>query len=304
MKRIVQIGVAALLVVLIASCARFRTGAPEVQADPPGIAVAPAPCLDVLPDSDGDGLSDACELALARAFAPRLLLHDTRCTLPAAGAGGHIAGGYFHAAQPARGMVRLVYMPAYYRDCGWRSAWCILIDCSGHAGDSEMIVVDVRPSENGGWITDAIFLSAHCYGNAEEDCRWFRGQELDVFEWVGGIERGAPIVWVSDGRNANYPSRVRCEQGHFGLDRCSRDPMRFRFPIAADRNIGSRAVPIRDGDLPAGCVSGRFVEPHDRMIVAQDALECFWDVSSPFGGWQGDAVGVTPYGRYLEDLGL
>lgn len=304
MSRIAQVAVAALLVVFTASCARFGRGPAEVPVDLPGIAVAPQPCLDEVPDGDGDGLSDACEFALATAFAPRLLLHDTRCTLPAAGSGGHIAGGYFHAAQPARGMVRLVYMPAYYRDCGWRSAWCILIDCSGHAGDSEVIVVDVRRSVNGGWITDAIFLSAHCYGKSEEDCRWYRGEELDVFEWVGGIERGAPMVWVSDGRNANYPSRARCDQGHFGLDGCDRDPMRFRFPIAAERNIGSRAVPILDGDHAAGCVSGRFIEPDDRMVVSHDALECFWDASSPFGGWQGGDAGETAYGRYLDELGL
>src|SRR5690606_26521741 len=98
---------------LAAGCAGMQQEPSGPLGEPAGIAVAAGPCLDTIPDIDDDGLSDACERALAAAFAPQLMLHATRCTLPAAGNDDRIAGGYFHAAQPVRGVVRLVYMPAY-----------------------------------------------------------------------------------------------------------------------------------------------------------------------------------------------
>jgi hypothetical protein len=295
-------GIVAAVALLTWACAGVQPHGATVE--PAGIAVAPGRCIDTVPDSDEDGLADACELALSRAFAPVLTMHSTRCTLPAADADGRIAGGYFHAAQPARGVVRLVYMPSYYRDCGWHGARCILVDCSGHAGDSELIVVDVRQKQDGAWITDAIFLSAHCFGRSERDCRWYRDHQLDQFEWANDIERGAPVVWVSDARNANYPSYYACERGHWLLDRCDRGSVPYRFPITPERNIGSRAVPFAPRSHQPGCVSGRFVEPWDPMIVAPDAVECFWTESGSFGGWQGVDTGGMAYGKYLNHLGL
>lgn len=290
---------------LLWGCARAE---PEIvvttRPEPTGIAAAPGPCLDSDPDADLDGLTDACELALSRAFAPLLMMHPTRCTLPAAGTDDRIAGGYFHAAQPERGVVRLVYMPAYYRDCGWDGPACLLVDCRGHAGDSETIAVDVRQLPSGAWVTEGIFLSAHCFGTTDDDCRWYRDEELDRFEWVNDIERGAPVVWVSDARNANYPSYIACERGYRRIDGCDPGSVPYRFPVMPERNIGSRAVPITDGDHPPGCVSGRFVEPADQLIVAPDAVECFWTVSAAFGGWQGTDEGATAYNRYLDHLGL
>ena len=272
--------------------------------EPAGIAVAAGPCLDTIPDIDDDGLSDACERALAAAFAPQLMLHATRCTLPAAGNDDRIAGGYFHAAQPVRGVVRLVYMPAYYRDCGWSGFKCAFVDCSGHAGDSEMIAIDVHRTSAGTWVTEAVFLSAHCDDDPGSECRWYRGDDLDRFEWLNGIERGAPIVWVSDARNANYPSLGACERGHWWMDRCNPDAVPFRFPVAPERNIGSRHVPIVEEGQPRGCVSGRFVDPADGMIVDHESLECFWDPSATFGGWQGAHRGATAYGTHLRELGF
>ena len=298
------LAVAALLL-FTSGCARVPSPVATAGPSPAyGIAAAPGTCLDVVPDADEDGLTDACELALSRAFAPLLMMHSTRCTLPSAGTQDRIAGGYLHAAQPAQGVVRLVYMPAYYRDCGWTGFKCIFVDCSGHAGDSEIIAVDVRQLDNGAWATDAIFLSAHCFGRSDGDCRWYRDDDLDAFEWVNDIERGAPVVWVSEARNANYPSYAACERGHWRIDRCDRASVPFLFPVAVERNIGSREVPLVNDQNEPGCVSGRFVEPVDRMIVAPDAVECFWSTEGTFGGWQGAEGGATPYGRYLEHLGL
>lgn len=297
-------GGAAALFVLAADCAPARQEG--VPVEPAGIAVTAGPCIDVIPDRDADGLSDECEAALTNAFAPLLMMHSTRCTLPSAGADDRIPGGYFHAAQPARGVVRLVYMPAYYRDCGWKGAKCIIVKCAGHAGDSELIVVDVRQKQNGAWLTEAVFLSAHCFGRTERDCRWYRDHELTQFEWVNGIDRGAPLVWVSDARNANYPSYDACQRGHLRIDSCDRASIPYRFPVVQERNIGSRAVPFVEGGQPPGCASGRFVEPDDPFVVAPASLECFWDAAAPFRGWQGagSGRGATAYGDYLQHLGL
>lgn len=290
------------LIVFTGACARMPQQGAAVE--PEGIAAVSELCLDVSPDGDEDGLGDTCELALSQAFAPLLMMHSTRCTLPSTDVDGRIPGGYFHAAQPAQGVVRLVYMPAYYRDCGWRGVKCLFVDCTGHAGDSEVIVIDVRRNQGGAWFTDAIFLSAHCFGRSRGDCRWYRDHELAQFEWVDDIERGAPVVWVSDARNANYPTYAACARGHWRIDTCDRHSVPYRFPVVPERNIGSRAVPIRDGSHPPGCVSGRFVEPVDRMIVAADSVECFWTETAPFGGWQGADRGATAYGEYLRYLGL
>ncbi|HEX6133347.1 MAG TPA: hypothetical protein VFZ24_05275 [Longimicrobiales bacterium] len=272
--------------------------------EPAGIAIEPGHCLGGLPDSDADGLADECELALARAFAPLLMTHATRCTLPSIAPAVRIPGGYVYAAQPLRDGVHLIYMPAYYRDCGWRGAKCILVDCRGHAGDSELIVVHVRQGRNAGWYTDAVFLSAHCFGRMPWSCRWYRDDDLSEFAWNGGVDRGAPVVWVSDARNANYPSYQACERGHLGFDSCVRSAGQYRFPVISRRNIGSRNVPIRQPGEPAGCVTGEFVEPVDWLLVSATALECFWNPTVRFRGWQGSGEGATAYGAYLEHLGL
>lgn len=284
------------------ACAPARPVDPAPE--PAGIALTPSACSEATADTDSDGLTDACEHALATAFAPVLMMHHTRCTAPPSGASRGIPGGYFHAAQRTEEGVRLVYMPAYYRDCGWRSGWCVLLNCRGHAGDSELIAVDVRRLASGSWATESVFLSAHCFGRSARDCRWYDGTALRDFDWLDGVERGAPVVWVSDGRNANYPSRAACERGHGGMDACGSDPEVYRFPVMRARNIGSRAVPIRQPGQVPGCVTGAVVEPVDRLIVSHQAVECFWTGSAPFGGWQGGGAGATSYARYLDHIGL
>jgi hypothetical protein len=290
-----------LMALAAAGCA---TGARAPATEPVGIAAVSGPCLATEPDADADGVSDGCEQALASAFAPLLRMHETRCTLPSNQHGRRIPGGYMHAAQPVDGTVRLVYMPAYYRDCGWSGWQCLFVDCSGHAGDSELIVVDVRRLPSGNWATDGVFLSAHCLGRTERDCRWYRGTDLDRFAWVDDIEHGAPVVWVSDARNANYPSATACDRGHLGLERCDRPGIPYRFPVTRDHNIGSRAAPIVEAGARPGCVSGSFVEPLDLLVVSPTAVECFWDATAPFRGWQGGGRGETAYGVYLAQLGL
>jgi hypothetical protein len=270
------------------------SGGVEPSGLTPAAAMQPVlaeECLRAEPDLDQDGLSDACEVTLVSAFAPILVVAPDQC-LPSAGLP---PGGYLHGAQPIGPGVRLVYLPAYFVDCGWAGFKCHIprVDCSAHSGDSEFIALDVF-REAGTWRVGAVFLSAHCFDQSGGDCRWYRGAELADFSWVGSVG-GVPTIWVSEGRNANYPSRRSCDRGHYFLDSCDLNSVSERFPVHEGRNIGSRLVPIRDVGAPPGCVRGALLG--DRRARAE-AVECFWR-DDPFRGWQEPARGATAYAAYL-----
>ena len=81
---------------------------PPVALVPPGGAAGwdatrcAAPAADVADprDADGDRLDDGCELALARAFAPALIVDPTDCLWLADARPARLAGGYLFAARP------------------------------------------------------------------------------------------------------------------------------------------------------------------------------------------------------------
>lgn len=139
-------------------------------------------------------------------------------------------------------------------------------------------------------VAVGVFLSAHCFGRSGGSCRWYREQELEEFDWIGA----APIVWVSEGRQANYPSWRACDAGHHAVDTCDRHDTSFWFPVLPAHNIGSRARP----PWPGGCVTGARLDAED---VDPDAQECFW-LPEPFRGWQAGGNGVTPYSKYLDQI--
>lgn len=247
---------------------------------------------DAVADRDGDGLSDACETELAYAFAPLLRVRTDGCNWDEDA--GRLGGGYFYAVQPVDSVIRVAYMPAYFRDCGWSGwrCWLPFVDCSPHEGDSEFIVVEVvRAGTAAQWQVNGIFLSAHCFGRSEASCRWYRGPELNEFARAGR----SPIVWVAEGRQANYPSWTTCDRGHYALDRCNRHNAQYYFPVSPDRNIGSRALP-NFGD---GCFRGSDLATEYAQAAAS---ECYWTSDTRFRGWQLSGPGVTPYERYLREI--
>lgn len=105
-----------------------------------------AECLRADTDPDRDGTDEGCELALARAFAPRFIVSDGACNWDDSVGPGRLGGEYYFAAQRARGpgSVRIAYLPAYYLDCGWSGPKCWLWPrhCAAHTGDSEAVVVE------------------------------------------------------------------------------------------------------------------------------------------------------------------
>lgn len=243
-------------------------------------------------DHDGDGLSTACELEFARRVAPTLVVHPGGCNWDSASA--RIGGGYFFGVQPFDSVVRVAYLPAYFRDCGWKGLKCWLprVDCEPHDGDSEFFAVDLIRTGAGSWTINGIFLSSHCFGRYGKSCRWYRGKELEDFSFN---DSGRPIIWVAEGRNANYPSSKKCDRGLHSIDTCDNNTATYTFPVDAARNIGSRERPA----FAAGCVDSSEVS---EVQVAHGTSECFWRLDRPFAGWQKDAQGVTPYARYLIEI--
>ncbi len=242
-------------------------------------------CDDGGRDSDRDGLADACELALVRHFAPTLVVSTRDCLWRPDGGG--LFGGYLNGAQPAGAGVRLAYLPAYTRDCGWGALTCVprRAGCSGHDGDSELILVDVARSEDR-WRVTGVFLSAHCGEHEAGDCRWHRGDALRAFSWHDG-----PIVWVARGKHAHYPTHASCDRGNWRRDTCDGPVVAARFPVIdAGRNIGSRDAPSWG---PGGCVRGDMLAISPRDAV-DDPDECMWDARRPFRGWQGAFRGTPP----------
>jgi hypothetical protein len=267
-------------------------------------------CRTPSTDRDEDGVDDECELALAKAFAPELVVDRSDCSWSGSADAARLEGGYLFAVQraPDGPAVRVAYLPAYYRDCGWSGLACVARGegCSAHAGDSELMVVQVRPgARTRRWVAEAIFLSAHCFGSSGGRCRWYTGGDLRHFRWVDDVRGGAPRVWVAKGKHANYPSRAECDTGHWYYDTCDDNDVVYRFPITSIRqNIGSRRRPLPAGD-GAGCVKRPPSGPRS-SAVNDAALECVWDRRTRFTGWQRDRPrgGATPYARVLAAVGF
>lgn len=261
-------------------------------------------------DADADGLADACEFAVAQSFAPLLVMSTEQCGSQAELPGG----GYGFVVSPgsARNQVRIGYAAAYVKDCGWSGTKCWLRwrgGCGGHWGDSEFIGLVVEfDSTWRRWATEAVFLSAHCFGSSDGDCRWYQGTDLAQFDWLD-TELGAPKVWVAEGKNANYPTRGRCERGHWWFDTCERNTNEVRYPILGPlQNLGQPRA-VRAGGQDAECATtlpdlGWTQIPPG---ASRTATECFGR-DEPFRGWvsadvqDSDPVGATAYVRYFELL--
>ena len=267
---------------------------------PEGLAIGwtQASCFRAATDTDVDGVDDACELAVAAAFAPLLVVNPSGCNWDTTVEPPRLGGGYLFAAQRVGDALRVAYLPAYFRDCGWSGVKCALpgVDCEAHAGDSEMIALDIVVDGAQRWRTARVFLSAHCFGRTGAGCLWYEADELAQFAWYMGRTAGAPMVWVAEGRQANYPSRHACDAGHHAIDTCDRHTLAYRFPIYSNaQNVGS-------ADRPAtadGCM--RAADMPLRSARAGSGMECFW-TGRAFRGWNTASEGATPYLRYLREI--
>jgi hypothetical protein len=285
-------------------------------------------------DVDRDGLTETCEFGLAAAFAPFMAMYPDCIWDPHAPGGARLGGDYDFAVQAVGSIIRIAYLPAYYKDCGSTLGWDGAYFPSGsHDGDSELILVDVAFSSiSQHWETQRVFYSAHCGESAkgipvDENCRWlvpeppsysFAPPVLFQEKWLG-----APKIWVSEKKHANYPSRDSCNSGGDPMgfaDVCPIGSYLRRFPILyARQNIGSGDYPFpaRSGNS-TGALGGNdcvtptsFSEPNRLRELNPDAFdgtyrECFWrgwqDAASVFRGWLSHTGNTsTPYSLSLAN---
>jgi hypothetical protein len=263
----------------------------------------PSWCMSTSWDLDADGMHDACEMALAAAFAPTFRYAQS-CSWDHSM--GRMGGEYFFAVEwwVAGISAIITYLPAYYWDCGVPNrdgllAACHLFrsTCGPHTGDTEFVtVLVVWNSDTQHWLTHSVFLSAHCGAPwpAYLKCKWY---DWPSFQWVDGHSRGAPIIWVAEGKNANYKSKASFDDGGaFGFDTCEFSNTLQPFPVQYhQQNVGSRHLPRVDCGPPLS------VWPS----TARDTslTECIWSSSPKYRGWQPPATWLgdapTNYGDLL-----
>jgi hypothetical protein len=245
-----------------------------------GAGVSPDACFGdrnpAVADADGDWLHDPCELELAKGFAPTMKFsRQDGCP----DGEPYWAAKYFEGS----GTVRIMYMPAYYDDCGPHGVPFGVVG-GGHTGDSEFVMVEVvydAPTRH--WRFRRMFLSAHL------------GTEGNRSDW---IEPSAtqfthrtlthPTVWVAIEKHANYESKEQCNKTLIG-DECEWSPLDpLRFPVLAHRNVGSRRKPLI------------YCRPSEKRFAGNGREECFYAIRS-FNGWHTNVVNEpsTPYWELL-----
>jgi hypothetical protein len=102
---------------------------------------------------------------------------------------------------------------------------------------------------------------------------------------------GYPIVFVSEGKHANYVSDSECDMGGTAnLDNCSTSLSPARVEIYGNANLGGYAHQF------INCV-------YSGSPFYSSNQECLWS-GSDFGGWQGINPKSSPYSNRLADFGF
>lgn len=229
----------------------------------------------------GELVNATCRRELAVAFQPRPIFNSDEPCL------GH-ATQYTTKSNSTR-TIEIFYALSYFDDCHNRSG---LSD--DHFGDSEFIVVRVKPTSNpaNGWYLANVTLSAH-YGVFGGDATW-TGSPLSVeFNDYEYLQR--PRVYISYGKHGNYRDIGSCGRGAWGLDDCGRAsgyvlPNFGIDPVGSD--LGFRSAQLRNCIVPGSAPGG--------------SPECYWSPGpySQFTGWHGWTPASTPYTALLSDFGF
>jgi len=160
-------------------------------------------------DLDKDGIDDAAELAVARAFSPSLVWSpDESC-------GKHETFFQVHPDGPRR--VLITYVVTFPKDCGFPA-----FGLGSHPGDTQEFRVQAV-TDGKGWRA------------ADLQMTWFPHVPLNG-------ER--PRIWVSAGKHHLYPSLEGCKRGLKGkLEHCG-GGVEAVETLAADHNAGERGHPL------------------------------------------------------------
>lgn len=218
-------------------------GAPTGGLVVPGFTTLES-CYTTVGDADLDGVNDACELAIASAFAPMLYQSSSEADFD--WSRSLIGGEYYWGVTKSQAWfglpgLRIAYLPAWYEDEG-TGAFDIQ---GGHDGDSEFLMVDVTFFQ-GKWSFTRAFTSAHCgVTGFQANCQWWNADmwgNQGAFTFVDYVMFGAPVVWVSHRKHAFYYSHSQCEGAQLGAEGCGAPIVANRFPVTDGFNVGSAAV--------------------------------------------------------------
>jgi hypothetical protein len=170
-----------------------------------------------------------------------------------------------------------------YAACKLVSFWNLLGDCDGHHGDSEHVVLTIyyNPSTRH-WLLEQEALSHH-FGYIQVTPAKVLG--YPNIQYAGRLGT-APLIWVAQGKHANYTNQQACEDGNgggylvdlvFSFDTCGGNNSFFTPTAGGNRNIGSQQRQL------INCVASQnpFYQNPPRLP------ECFWSAPK-FFGWQLD----------------
>ncbi|HET7025322.1 MAG TPA: hypothetical protein VFI39_08980 [Gemmatimonadales bacterium] len=269
-----------------------------------GSGITPDMCTDGT-DSDQDGLEDFCETNLALAFAPELRYSDA----------DEVGREPYWAARPISRYIAdtvvIAYLISYYRDAGSNTWGCSIpsipfiwdkpVECNGHNGDSEAIVLDVYYS----YSTKHWILGAAIYSQHDSPATYSRYLPLGFparpypMQLEYPSHPGAyPRAYVAEGKHANYNTQSECNSGGtLGSDTCENVNTSARLPAGYLYNLGSRAHPAID------CVTSR--DP-SYLYYGSGKTECYW-TGGRFRGWIPYTIGgvdTDPYSPKLSDWGF
>ncbi|HWL39899.1 MAG TPA: hypothetical protein VNO75_06640 [Gemmatimonadaceae bacterium] len=256
-------------------------------------------------DGDRDGIDDQCEAELAKEFSPQLVFMFLDCDPRRA---PYFAARYANTSAFG-GVIVIFYALSYVYDCG-PPFTCPNSDpmgwCDTHRGDSEFLILEVgrysdpaRP-----WALKYATLSAH-WGASGDNTAGYAAQNLE--DAIGSPGFGAPRIWVSKGKHANYRSQIVCNSsGFWNTDDCGQPNGLFTEVFAdtdttALRNLGNRSFPFRGGlhnPVPDRGSLGATPTPPNGHV------EWFWENPTTLGfcGWSYYQSGPcsTRYSKSLE----
>jgi hypothetical protein len=259
------------------------------------------------PDDDEDGLSDACEIQLASNFVPEMSFYDydqvereTRWFgQPTAGGGvrlGFLIGYYYDVgnseASRSNCQSALVLPPIDFIDWIFGGG---VSSCLGHMGDSEFVILDLAwDSRSKHWVLTDAWLSAHTserhFGPAQH---YGYPTQLTYPNKVGGY----PLIWVADGKHANYESEYECDTGAFlGADDCKAERNEVRLNVMVNSgNIGSHFEHLIDG---ATCMNAN----HPAILYGSGCGTEYYFTDEEFRGWySGTGVASRSYAEIVDE---
>jgi hypothetical protein len=176
--------------------------------------------------------------------------------------------------------IKIFYALSYYKDLGDLQ----LGNVTAHPGDAEWIILQVTYA-NGRWGLQQAKLSAH-WDTGAESTETVAAAEL---QYPDGGATSRPLVWVAEGKHANYKSRSACNSGgKFYQDSCFwnsyviGDPF-YDVEVLSSANLGN-----------SWHQAGQF---YSSRKTASYFAETYW-LQMKFYGWQNERDDPDSGGYY------